>query len=71
MAADNVSGQFAVNDTLLKQVINTENTLIADVNFNTQQAFSFDGIELKLNGDISAQFAHAYGSHRSSARLTY
>ncbi|WP_166420977.1 YdbH domain-containing protein [Pseudoalteromonas sp. Z1A8] len=60
LTADKVSGQFAVNDTLLKQVINTKNTLIAGVNFNTQQAFSFDGIELKLNGDISAQLAYIY-----------
>ena len=60
LTADKVSGQFAVNDTLLKQVINTKNTLIVDANFNTQQAFSFDGIEVELNGDISSQFAHTY-----------
>jgi hypothetical protein len=60
LTANKVSGQFAVNDTLLKQVINTKNTLIEDFNFNTQQAFSFDGIELELNGDISSQFAHTY-----------
>ncbi|MEL0640476.1 YdbH domain-containing protein [Pseudoalteromonas aliena] len=60
LTVNKISGQFAVNDTLLKQVINTKNTSIADANFNTQQAFSFDGIELKLNGDVSAQFAHTY-----------
>ena len=60
MAANRVSGQFEINDTFLKHVINTKNTLIADANFNTQQAFSFDGIELELNGDISSQFAHTY-----------
>ena len=70
LAADKVSGQFAVNDTLLKQVINTENTLIADVNFNTQQAFSFDGIELKLNGDISAQFAYIYEQCQANVLTT-
>ncbi|MBH0027795.1 YdbH domain-containing protein [Pseudoalteromonas sp. SWN29] len=60
LTADKVSGQFIINDTLLKQVINTKNTLIAGVNFNTQQQFSFDGVELELNGDISVQFAHTY-----------
>ncbi len=60
LAANKVSGQFLINDTFLKQVINTKNTLIADVNFNTQQAFSFDGIDLELNGDISSQFAHTF-----------
>ncbi|MBH0039178.1 intermembrane phospholipid transport protein YdbH family protein [Pseudoalteromonas sp. SWN166] len=60
LAADKISGQFEVDDTLLKQVINTKKTLIAGVNFNTQQEFSFDGIELKLNGNISAQFAYIY-----------
>jgi len=60
VAVNKISGQFAVDDTLLKQVINTKNTLIAGVNFNTQQAFSFDGIGLELNGDISAQFDHIY-----------
>ncbi|WP_024594092.1 MULTISPECIES: YdbH domain-containing protein [unclassified Pseudoalteromonas] len=60
LTANKVSGQFEINDTLLKQVINTKNTLIADFNFNTQQAFSFDGIELELNGDISSQLAHTY-----------
>lgn len=60
LTANKVSGQFEINDTFLKHVINTKNTLIADANFNTQQAFSFDGIELKLNGDISSQFAHTY-----------
>ncbi|MBZ2193109.1 YdbH domain-containing protein [Pseudoalteromonas arctica] len=60
LTANKVSGQFEINDTFLKHVINTKNTLIADANFNTQQAFSFDGIELELNGDISSQFAHTY-----------
>ncbi|KAA1151084.1 hypothetical protein EU510_14635 [Pseudoalteromonas sp. FUC4] len=60
LTANKVSGQFEINDTLLKHVINTKNALIADANFNTQQAFSFDGIELELNGDISSQFAHTY-----------
>ncbi|MBH0034132.1 YdbH domain-containing protein [Pseudoalteromonas sp. NZS71_1] len=60
LAVNKVSGQFEINDTFLKHVINTKNTLIADANFNTQQAFSFDGIELELNGDISSQFAHTY-----------
>ncbi|MBA6410552.1 YdbH domain-containing protein [Pseudoalteromonas sp. 5Ae-yellow] len=60
LTANKVSGQFEIDDTLLKQAINTKNTLIADANFNTQQAFSFDGIELELNGDISFQFAHTY-----------
>ncbi|MBH0022196.1 YdbH domain-containing protein [Pseudoalteromonas sp. SWXJ133] len=60
LTANKVSGQFLINDTLLKQVINTKNTLIADANFNTQQAFSFDGIEVEVNGDISSQFAHTY-----------
>ncbi|MBH0048080.1 YdbH domain-containing protein [Pseudoalteromonas sp. NZS11_1] len=60
LTANKVSGQFTINDTLLKQVINTKNTLIADANFNSQQAFSFDGIEVELNGDISSQFAHTY-----------
>ncbi|KKN32019.1 hypothetical protein LCGC14_0818030, partial [marine sediment metagenome] len=60
LTANRVSGQFEINDTFLKHVINTKNTLIADANFNTQQAFSFDGIELELNGDISSQFAHTY-----------
>ncbi|WP_024611240.1 YdbH domain-containing protein [Pseudoalteromonas sp. TB64] len=60
LAVNKVSGQFLINDTFLKHVINTKNTLIADANFNTQQAFSFDGIELELNGDISSQFAHTY-----------
>ena len=60
LTANKVSGQFEINDTLLKHVINTKNTLIADTNFNTQQAFSFDGIEVELNGDISSQFAHTY-----------
>ncbi|WP_166377733.1 YdbH domain-containing protein [Pseudoalteromonas sp. Z9A4] len=60
LTANKVSGQFLINNTFLKQVINTKNTLIADANFNSQQAFSFDGIELELNGDISSQFAHTY-----------
>ena len=60
LTANKVRGQFEINDTFLKHVINTKNTLIADFNFNTQQAFSFDGIELELNGDISSQFAHTY-----------
>ncbi|MBB1384540.1 YdbH domain-containing protein [Pseudoalteromonas sp. SG45-5] len=60
LTANKVSGQFLINDTLLKQVINTKNTLISDANFNIQQAFSFDGIELELNGDISSQFTHMY-----------
>ncbi|ATC87547.1 YdbH domain-containing protein [Pseudoalteromonas arctica] len=60
LTANKISGQFLINDTLLKQVINTKNTLIADANFNTQQAFSFDGIEVELNGDISSQFAYTY-----------
>lgn len=60
LTANKVSGQFEIDNTLLKQAINTKNTLIADANFNTQQAFSFDGIELELNGDISSQFAHTY-----------
>ncbi|MBH0003654.1 YdbH domain-containing protein [Pseudoalteromonas sp. SWYJZ12] len=60
LTANKVSGQFLINDTFLKQVINTKNTLIADFNFNTQQAFSFDGIKFELNGDISSQFTHTY-----------
>ncbi|WP_024591449.1 MULTISPECIES: YdbH domain-containing protein [unclassified Pseudoalteromonas] len=60
LTANKVSGQLEINDTLLKQVINTKNTSIADANFNTQQAFSFDGIELELNGGISSQFTHTY-----------
>ncbi|GAA68535.1 YdbH domain-containing protein [Pseudoalteromonas sp. BSi20429] len=60
LTANKVSGQFEINDTLLKQVINTKNTLIADFNFNTQQAFSFDGIKFELNGGISSQFTHTY-----------
>jgi hypothetical protein len=60
LTANKVSGQFLINDALLKQVINTKNTLISDANFNSQQAFSFDGIELELNGDISSQFTHMY-----------
>ena len=60
LAANKISGQFTINDTFLKQLLNTENTSIADVNFNTQQAFSFDGIDLELNGDISSQFAHTF-----------
>ncbi|MEM5533835.1 YdbH domain-containing protein [Pseudoalteromonas arctica] len=60
LTANKVSGQFEINDTFLKHVINTKNTLIADANFNTQQAFSFDGIKFELNGDISSQFAHTY-----------
>ncbi|MEM5509290.1 YdbH domain-containing protein [Pseudoalteromonas sp. AS71] len=60
LAANKISGQFTINDTFLKQFLNTENTSIADVNFNTQQAFSFDGIDLELNGDISSQFAHTF-----------
>ncbi|MBH0051170.1 YdbH domain-containing protein [Pseudoalteromonas sp. SWYJZ19] len=60
LTANKVSGQFLINDTLLKHVINTKNTLIADFNFNTQQAFSFDGIKFELNGDISSQFTHTY-----------
>ncbi|WP_166114751.1 YdbH domain-containing protein [Pseudoalteromonas sp. Z9A5] len=60
LAVNKVSGQFLINDTFLKHVINTKNTLIADFNFNTQQAFSFDGIKFELNGDISSQFTHTY-----------
>lgn len=60
LTTNKISGQLAVDDILLKQIINTKNTLLDDVNFNTQQAFSFDGIELKLNGGISAQFAHTF-----------
>ncbi|WP_282113894.1 YdbH domain-containing protein [Pseudoalteromonas arctica] len=60
LTANKVSGQFTINDTLLKHVINTKNTLIADANFNTQQAFSFDGIKFELNGGISSQFTHTY-----------
>lgn len=60
LTANKISGQLTVDDILLKQVINTKNTLLDDVNFNTQQAFSFDGVELKLNGGISAQFAHTF-----------
>ncbi|TMO07228.1 YdbH domain-containing protein [Pseudoalteromonas sp. S558] len=60
LTANKVSGQFLINDTLLKQVINTKNTLISDANFNSQQAFSFDGIEFELNGGISSQFTHTY-----------
>ncbi|MBH0016563.1 YdbH domain-containing protein [Pseudoalteromonas sp. NGC95] len=60
LTANKVSGQLEINDTFLKHVINTKNTLIADTNFNSQQAFSFDGIEVELNGDISSQFAHTY-----------
>ena len=60
LAANKINGQFEIDDTLLKQLLNSDNTIIADVNFNTQQAFSFDGIELELNGDISAQLAHTY-----------
>ncbi|WP_064662938.1 YdbH domain-containing protein [Pseudoalteromonas sp. MQS005] len=60
LTTNKISGQLAVDDILLKQVINTKNTLLDAVNFNTQQAFSFDGIELKLNGGISAQFTHTF-----------
>jgi len=60
LTTNKISGQLAVDDILLKQVINTKNTLLDAVNFNTQQVFSFDGIELKLNGGISAQFAHTF-----------
>ncbi|NMP79065.1 hypothetical protein HHE92_04500 [Pseudoalteromonas arctica] len=60
LTANKVSGQFEINDTLLKHVINTKNTLVADANFNTQQAFSFDGIKFELNGGISSQFTHTY-----------
>ncbi|AQQ00379.1 hypothetical protein B0W48_11605 [Pseudoalteromonas aliena] len=60
LTANKVSGQFLINDALLKQVINTKNTLISDANFNSQQAFSFDGIEFELNGGISSQFTHTY-----------
>ncbi|GAA62147.1 hypothetical protein P20652_4043 [Pseudoalteromonas sp. BSi20652] len=60
LTANKVSGQFEINDTFLKHVINTKNTLIADFNFNTQQAFSFDGMELELNGGINSQFTYTY-----------
>jgi hypothetical protein len=55
-----VSGQFAIDEALLKHIMNTENTAMAGVSFNTQQTFSFDGVEAKLHGDISAQFSHTY-----------
>ena len=60
LANNKINGQFEIDDTLLKQRLNYDNTILAGADFNTQQAFSFDGIELELNGDISAQLAHTY-----------
>ena len=59
LANNKLTGQFSVDDSLLKQLINTENTVVAGISFSTQQVFSFDGIELQLNGDVNAQFEYA------------
>lgn len=67
LANNKLTGQFSVDDSLLKQLINTENTVVAGISFSTQQVFSFDGIELQLNGDVNAQFEYAMEQCRLEA----
>ncbi|TMS82378.1 YdbH domain-containing protein [Pseudoalteromonas sp. S554] len=51
-----VQGQLKVSDELLKQLLKTDNELLNGLSFNTAQAFSFNGVEASLAGDLQAQY---------------
>ena len=51
-----VQGQLKVNDGSLKQLLKTDNELLNGLSFNTAQAFSFNGVEASLTGDLQAQY---------------
>ena len=51
-----VQGQLKVSDELLKQLLKTDNELLSGLSFNTTQAFSFNGVEASLTGDLQAQY---------------
>ncbi|KPW03923.1 YdbH domain-containing protein [Pseudoalteromonas sp. P1-11] len=51
-----VQGQLKVNDGLLKQLLKTDNELLSGLSFNAAQAFSFNGVEASLTGDLQAQY---------------
>ncbi len=54
--SNKVQGQLKVNDGSLKQLLKTDNELINGLSFNTAQAFSFNGVEASLTGDLQAQY---------------
>ncbi|TMO79396.1 hypothetical protein CWC16_12685 [Pseudoalteromonas sp. S3776] len=51
-----VQGQLKVNDELLKQLLKTDNALLNGLNFDSAQAFSFNGVEASLTGELQAQY---------------
>jgi len=51
-----VQGQLKVSDELLKQLLKTDNELLNGLSFNTAQAFSFNGVEASLAGNLQAQY---------------
>jgi hypothetical protein len=54
--SNKVQGQLKVSDELLKQLLKTDNELLNGLSFNTAQAFSFNGVEASLTGDLQAQY---------------
>jgi len=54
--SNKVQGQLKVNDGSLKQLLKTDNELLNGLSFNTAQAFSFNGVEASLTGDLQAQY---------------
>ncbi|TMO71505.1 hypothetical protein CWC17_16485 [Pseudoalteromonas sp. S3785] len=51
-----VQGQLKVNDELLKQLLKTDNALLNGLSFDSAQAFSFNGVEASLTGELQAQY---------------
>ncbi|KAF7778386.1 hypothetical protein PMAN_a3231 [Pseudoalteromonas marina] len=51
-----VQGQLKINDGSLKQLLKTDNELLSGLSFNAAQAFSFNGVEASLTGDLQTQY---------------
>jgi len=55
-----VSGNFKINESHLKLIANNAFSAFQRITFDAQQQFNFDGINLDLKGDISAQYVDRY-----------
>lgn len=55
-----VSGNFKINESHLKLIANNAFSAFQRITFDAQQQFNFDGINLDLKGDISAQYVDSY-----------
>ena len=69
LSNDQVSGQFSANDELINKLIDTQLTRVANLTFNTEQTFSFDGVALDVKSNVDALFNGVYRQCNYGARM--